>query len=174
MATAAKHDDDDDTGGISGEYKRPDARTAIKIYKQEIAPKKEHLATIMGDLSDPYARIKDECNFPRTVLDLLFKLKGMEDAKRDHYLLALNLGLSELNITMPRDLVTMAEGTDGGDVIPIGSRKTASMPTIPSDGSETDLADAADDDFTEATEDELAAQTGRSKSGTGDGAETEG
>lgn len=146
MATAAKIEDEDDTGG---EYKRPDAKTAIKIYKEEIAPKNAHMATIRGDLSDPHKRIKDECHFPRSVLDFLVRLDDMEEAKRDHWLLALNLGLSELNLNLPRDLVTIANGEDGGPVIPAGKRAKPKLATImgqPSTGMETDLADAADFD----------------------------
>lgn len=161
MATAAELEDDDS----AGEYHRPDAKRAIKIYKDEIAPKNAHMATIRGDLSDPHKRIKDECHFPRSVLDFLIRLDGMEEAKRDHWLLALNLGLSELELHMPRDLVTISSGSDGSSVIPMGGRKKPQLATIPSDGSETDLADAAE--FDEATEEELAKQEGRPEPGTG-------
>lgn len=156
MATAADIEDDDS----AGEYQRPDAKRAIKIYKDEIAPKNAHMATIRGDLSDPYKRIKDDCHFPRSVLDFLVKLDDMEEAKRDHWLLALNLGLTELGLHLPRDLVTMAEGNDGTPVIPINARSRPKLATIPSDGTETDLADAAEEPF-EASDDELAQQEGR-------------
>lgn len=107
-------------GGINGEYSRPDAKRAIRIYKEEIAGRKARMKELQGDLSDPFKRIKDECHFPRSVLDFLMKVEGQEDAKRDHFLLALNLGLKELGLHLPRDLATMAEGTDGGDIVPTG------------------------------------------------------
>ena len=142
MATAAKLEEEDS----AGEYHRPDAQRAFKIYREEIAPKNAHMATIRGDLSDPHKRIKDECHYPRSVLDFLVRLNDMEEAKRDHWLLALNLGLKELDLRMPRDLVTIAEGKDGEPVIPSRAKKP-SLVAVPqlSDGTETDLADAAFD-----------------------------
>lgn len=157
MATAAELEDDES----GGEYHRPDAKRAFKIFKEEIAPKNAHMATIKGDLSDPYKRIKDECHFPRKVMDFLVGLDDMEEAKRDHWLLALNLGLTELNLHMPRDLVTMADGKDGSSVVPTGAKKKPSLVAVPTGtGDETDLADAAEEDF-EASEEELAQQEGR-------------
>ena len=176
MASAAQKDDGEGAG-IEGEYKRPDAKGALKIYREEIAKKNAHIATIKGDLSEPYKRIKEQCHFPRKVLDFLIQLNDMEDAKRDHWLLALNSGLSELRLKLPSDLVTMAQGEDGGSVIPFGERQKPQLATlagdpnlkmgVESDGTETDLADAGDDDggandeFDEATDEELAGQDGR-------------
>lgn len=142
-------------GGISDEYHRPDAAMAIKIYKNEIAPKNAHMQTIKGDLADPHKRIKDDCHFPRKVLDFLMQLDDMEEAKRDHWLLAFNLGLQELDLFIPKDLVTMAQGEDGGNVIPFGERKDET------DDLSADLDGASQDIFEEASEEELAAQTGR-------------
>lgn len=136
-------------GGIDGEYKRPDAAAALKIFKNEIAPKMAHMATIKGDLSDPYKRIKDDCNFPRKVLDFAMQLDDMEEAKRDHWLLALSSILNELKLFVPRDLVTMASGDDGADGIPTGEREA-----------DDDLATLSDD-FDEASEDEVAQQKPR-------------
>jgi len=171
MASAAK--DTGEGSGITGEYSRPDAKTAFKIYREEIAPKKAHMATLKGDLSDPHKRIKDDCHFPRKVMDFLVSLDEMEDAKRDHFLLAMNLGMAELGMTLPRDLVTMAEGKDGDNIIPMGERKKPQLATLPihegdnadlADGDDTpDAVDRAEDDFTEATEEELAAQKGRAE-----------
>ena len=150
----AQHDDTEagEGGDIDGEYKRPDAAAAFKIYRNEISPKQAHMATIKGDLSDPYKRIKDDCHFPRKVMDFLVSLNDMEDAKRDHFLLALNLGMTELKLFMPRDLVTMAGGEDGNNVIPFGEREEDDL---------TDLANQDDDEFHEADEDELARQDAR-------------
>jgi hypothetical protein len=142
MATAAKLNEDN-----GGEYKRPDAAAAFKIYDTEIAPKKALIAEKTGDLSDPFSRIKDQCNFPRRIIDFIVTLQGMEDAKRDHNLLALAEGLKVRGLTLPRDLVTMADGTEGSDIIPTAARPKAKLVAVQgvSDGKETDLADAAED-----------------------------
>ncbi len=148
MASEKTDAESGEGGGIDGEYKKPDAKAALKIFREEIAPKQAHMATIKGDLSDPYKRIKDDCHFPRKVLDFLIILNGMEEAKRDHFLLALSLGMSELQLFVPRDLVTMANDEDGANVIPIGEREADNLATL-------------DDDDFEAGEDELAAQSSR-------------
>lgn len=175
MARMARQPKDDhesgEGGGISGEYKRPDAKRALKIFNDEIAPKQAHMSTIKGDLSDPYKRIKDECHFPRKVLDFLMTLADMEEAKRDHFLLAMNLGLDELGLHLPRDLVTIAEGDDGGPVVPKVSRPRPQLvqpPAHPADDS--DLLGGAGDEFTEASEKELAQQEGRGDPAPGTGA----
>ena len=151
-------------GGVSGEYKRPDAARALKIFTDEIAPKHAHMATIKGDLSDPYKRIKDECHFPRKVLDFLMQLEDMEDAKRDHWLLAFRLGCTELKLFVPRDLVTMAQGEDGDDVVPAGDREDDDLATLDED-EDTDEAEdaeqASDEEPFEASEEELALQRDR-------------
>lgn len=147
--TKAKLKEDGEGAGIEGEYKRPDGKLAVEIYKAEIAAKKEHIATIKGDLSEPYKRIKDNANFPKKILELCIQLDEMEDAKRDHWLLALNSGLDALKITMPADLVTMANGEDAGSVIPSGARAKPRLVGV-------------DDDF-EMSEEELAAQKPRAK-----------
>lgn len=135
----------EDNGGI---YNAPDAKTAIKIYREEIAPRKAFIAEKTGDLSDPYKRIKDECHFPRVILDLLIRLSEMEDAKRDHFLTAMHAGLTELNLTRPFDLVARAEGADAeAPIIPTAARKRpklVTVPTPPTDDSE--LLGAADDE----------------------------
>lgn len=129
MARANK-EEFEDSGDISGEYKRPDAAGALKIYKNEIAPKKTHMATIKGDLSDPYKRIKDDCNVLRKDLEFVIGLLDEEDAKRDHRLLTLNMLFEVSGVELPTDLVTKAQGQDGGSVIPIGSRSRSQLATL--------------------------------------------
>lgn len=144
MAAAAKQD----TGTVSGEYKKPNAERAFEIYDKQIKPKKGQMETLRGDLSDPYSLIKDQCHFPRKILDLIIFLEEQEDAKRDHMLLALAEGLKLRKLFMPRDLVTMASGDEGADVVPAGERPKPQLVTIsgrPATGEETDLADAADE-----------------------------
>jgi hypothetical protein len=155
MARAAKKDEFEDNGDVNGEYVRPDAAKAFEIYDKQIKPKLAVIAEKKGDLSQPYDDIKEHAHFPRKILDLIVFLEGQEDAKRDHLLLALSEGLKHRQIFMPRDLVTMAAGEDEGDVIPTGERKRPFLAAI-------DGAAARDaEDFDEADEEELAAQSGR-------------
>jgi len=136
----------------SNEYQRPDAAKAFDIYDKQIAPKLTHLATIKGDLSQPYDDIKQYANFPRKVLNFIIALENEEDdAKRDHLLLALADGLRHRKLFIPRDLVTMANGEDEDDIVPSGEREDDELLVD---------ADEDDDDF-EASEVELAAQAGR-------------
>lgn len=140
---------EEDSGDISGEYKRPDAALAFQIYDDELKKKKAHIATIKGDMSEPHKRIKDEANFPRKVLDFIVTLDEMEDAKRDHWLLALSSGLAHRKLYLPRDLATMAEGKDGDEIVPTGERERMKLATV--DGKEA----------FEASEEEIAQQKGR-------------
>jgi hypothetical protein len=151
MARPRKQDDDFDPpegGGVTGEYQRPDAAKAFEIYDKYIAPKKAAISTLTGDCSQPWQDIKKVAHFPRSVMNFLLALENIDDdAKRDHHLLALSSGLAHRKLFLPRDLVTMADGEDGGDVVPTGERPRMKLVGI-------------DDDF-EASEEELAAQAHR-------------
>ncbi len=136
--------------GIDGEYKRPDAAKAFDIYDKQIKPKMAHLATLKGDLSQPYDDIKEQANYPRKVLNFIVGLDELEDAKRDHFLLALSEGLRHRGYFIPRDLVTIMEDQDGNEIVPAGSRAE--------DG---DMFADDGDDFDEASEEELASQEAR-------------
>jgi hypothetical protein len=153
--------------GISGEYSRPDAAKAFDIYDKQIAPKKAHISTLTGDCSQPWDDIKQHANFPRKVLDFVLSLEGLDDDKRDHFLLALSEGLKHRSIFLPTDIVTIADGTAGASPVPTGDASRDRT-----DDLLDDLAGAAttEDDFEEASDDELAAQAGRgtkTKPGTG-------
>lgn len=170
MAAAAKKEDGEGAG-ISGEYKRPDAAKAIEIYDKQIKPKKVQIDTLKGDLSDPWGDIKEHARISKKDFNYVQSLADEEDdAKREHRTLALFELLKVRKIELPRDLVTIAEGKDGGSVVPIGERRRPQLATlqmgVPSDGSETDLADAGE--FEEASEEELAAQEGRPSNDAGD------
>lgn len=165
MAAAAKKEDGEGAG-VTNEYKRPDAAKAFEIYDKQIKPKLTKIDTARGECSQPWQDIKEHAHFPRPVMNFIIAMENIEDdAKRDHFLLALSAGLEVRKLFLPRDLVTMANGEDGGSVIPFGERQRPQLATLqPSDGTEEDLADAGfddDDDFTEATPEELAAQEGR-------------
>jgi hypothetical protein len=116
---------------VDGEYIRPDAEGAFSIYDKEIKGKKAIIAEKTGDLSDPYSRIKDNCNYPRKILDLIIFLEGQEDAKRDHLLLALSEGLKVRQLFMPRDLVTIADGEEATDIVPKGNKAKPKLATVP-------------------------------------------
>lgn len=152
-------------GGIDGEYHRPDAAKAFDIYDRQIAPKLAFIAEKKGDLSQPYQDIKDQAHFPRKVLDFIVKMEGEEDAKRDHLLLALAEGLKLRKLFLPRDLVTMAQGEDGDDIVPSGERDADDLATL---DDEDEFPD--DDTFDEASEEELALQEGRGDPAPGTGA----
>lgn len=193
MANAQKKDDhgSGEGGGIAGEYSKPDAAKAFDIYDKQIKPKQAHIDTLTGDLSQPWDDIKQHAHFPRTVMNFILALEGMEDAKRDHHLLALSEGMRHRKLFIPKDIVTLADGTAGEAVVPEADRPkptlvaVAGRPEAPSDDS--DLGDptgvmptegtgaaaiaamkaaeapqAERSDFTEATEEELAGQKGRS------------
>lgn len=170
MAEAAKKEDGEGAG-IHGEYKRPDAAKAFEIYDKQIKPKLTKIETARGELSQPWQDIKEHAHFPRPVMNFLIMLENIDDdAKRDHFLLALSGGLQHRKLFLPRDLVTMADGQDGAEIVQFGDRQRPQLATlqmgVPSDGTETDLADAGE--FEEASEEELAAQEGRPSNDAGD------
>ncbi|MBB4859653.1 hypothetical protein HNO88_002982 [Novosphingobium chloroacetimidivorans] len=154
-------------GGINGEYQRPDAAAAFKIYDEQIKPKEAHLATIKGDMSAPYQAIKDQAHFPRKVLNFIIGLENEEDAKRDHLLLALSEGLKHRQLFLPRDLVTMAAGEEGGDVIPTGEREADDLLVDEDEDGDQEEADlplaAKPEAFSEASPEELSKQEGRGR-----------
>lgn len=145
----------------SSEYHRPDAVKAFDIYDKQIKPKEAHLATIKGDMSEPYQAIKDQAHFPRKVLNFIVGLENEEDAKRDHLLLALSEGLKHRKLFLPRDLVTMASGEAEQDIVNTEERGDDELLVDQDeDADELPLAAKADD-FTEATEEEVEQQAGR-------------
>jgi hypothetical protein len=136
------------------EYKRPDAAKAFEIYDKQIKPKLTKIDTARGELSQPWQDIKEHANFPRPVMNFLIALENIEDeAKRDHFLLALSGGLEHRKLFLPRDLVTMAGGEDGGPVVPSAERAPFKLVGVDDQG----------DSFEEATEEELAAQKPRAE-----------
>ena len=166
MASAAEKQTDN-----GGEYKKPDAAGAFQIYDREIKAKKAVIAEKTGDLSEPYSRIKDTCNYPRKILDLIIFIEDQEDAKRDHLLLALSAGLKVRKLFMPSDLVTRAEGEDGGDIVPTSSRPRPQLVTLPvHEGDNSDLVDAALDPDEDGEEIGKSADEGFANEGTGSAA----
>lgn len=151
MPRAAKQEEEfETTGDVTGEYKRPNAKRAIEIFDDHISPKLTAIATIKGDLAEPWQMLKDEANIPRPVFNFVQKLVDEDDdAKREHMLRSLRELLIAYNLTITPDLVDQAQGHNSENVVPFGN---PSKPFLPGVGD--------DDDF-EASPDELAQQEGR-------------
>ena len=159
MARAARTPKEDDTG----EIKAKDFALAKKLYQHDIGPAVTKAGEAMQEASTAYKAIKKQANIQPQAAKLAFKLADMEEAKRDDFLRCLGGLLAEFNIDVaPKDMIDMMQGDDG---YARPKPQLVTIPYAPSDGTETDLADAAD--FDEATEDELARQEGRPPSGTG-------
>lgn len=149
MATALKDD-----APTSVEYKKPDAAKAFDIYDHQIKPKLTKIDTARGECSQPWQDIKEHANFPRPVMNFIIALENIDDdAKRDHYLMALSEGLQHRRLFLPRDLVTMADGEDGGAIVQSEDRPKPRL---------VGIDDESDDEF-EASEEELAGQKPRAE-----------
>ena len=123
MASAAATVDDEET--------KMDAVEAFKIYDREIAPKLGNIAEKRGELSEPWERIKETCNFPKKVMMFISQISEMEDYKRDHFLQALHEGMKAKKLYLPSDLVSMANGAEPDEaVIPISKGSKAKLATI--------------------------------------------
>lgn len=159
MARPKKKTEDqiETTGDVTGEYVRPNAERAIEIYDAHISPKLTHIATIKGDLKEPWQMLKDEANMPRKEFNYVQSLvEEDDDAKREHRLRALRELLIAYDLTIPPDLVDQAQGHNSSNIVQFGA---ATKPFLPGVGD--------DDDHFEASPEELAKQEGR-KSAEGD------
>lgn len=126
----------------SKEYSRPDATKAFEIYDRYIAPNLAKISELSGDNSPHWKDIKKYAHYPRPVMNFLISLNNIDDdAKRDHHLLALSAGLKHLGLFLPRDLVSMAQGEDGDDIVPTGERDDDDLVTL-HDEDEDDFDDA--------------------------------
>ena len=120
------------------EIKKKDFAGAVRAYRQDILPAQAKVGEHAQEQSTAYKHIKKHCHIQPTAARQAFRLDGMDEAKRDDWIRGFLGLLRELKIPLESsDLVDMAEG------------KTAAKPVlatmgIPSDGSETDLADAAE------------------------------
>lgn len=164
---------DDDSGMIA----EKDFTRAVQIYRQDILPAQSKVGEFAQEQSTAFKAIKKQCGIQPQAARTAFRLADMEDAKRDDWMRCF-IGLChELKIPLQsNDLVDRAEEA---------SRPKPVLATFaPSDGSETDLTDAADtdpnpigmanpfdtpaeadaDDEFEAPAEELAKQSGRGTS----------
>lgn len=165
--TARKKDDDVE------EVKAKDFAGAVKAWRHDIKPNISKVGEHNQEVATAYKHIKKNCHIQPQAAKLVFKLDGMEDAHRDDWIRCFTGLCKELNISLnPVDLVDMAESD--GEEQPRPKPTLVTLPMgVPSDGTETDLADAGEEPF-EASEAELAQQEGRGKSkpkaGTGEAA----
>jgi hypothetical protein len=120
------------------EIKKKDFAGAVRAYREDILPAQAKVGEHAQEQSTAYKHIKKHCHIQPTAARQAFRLDGMDEAKRDDWIRGFLGLLRELKIPLESsDLVDIAEG------------KTAAKPVlatmgIPSDGSETDLADAAE------------------------------
>jgi len=177
----AREPKDDDTGGV---LKPIDAARAKRLVIEDIIPGKSAVGEAMQGVSEAFKVIKKQCNIPSEIVRLAIKLKDMEDAKRDHWLRALNAMLREFNLeVIEPDLVDKANGENGTSVIPMKAADLASddggLATLGGIESDDELAtaggvepanldltggaSAAEEPF-EAPVEELAKQSGRGRS----------
>jgi hypothetical protein len=123
----AKQQDSSDSGG---EYQKPDAKLAFQIFDKHIKPKLSKIATAKGDLSEPWKELKEKSNFPKSVVMFIDKLEEMEPEKQEHFLLALHEGFQLRGLVVPTDLVSMAEGNEGGSIVPVGEPDFPELHTV--------------------------------------------
>lgn len=123
------------------EIKKPDFDLAVKIYREDIRPAQARVGEFAQEQSTAYKAIKKQAHIQPAAAKLAFGLDQMEESKRDDFLRCLNGLLTSLKISMPKDMVDVAEGNTaaGGSVIPMADRKAPKLATIPSDDS--DLSD---------------------------------
>ena len=138
MARAKLKPDDTD-----GEIKQKDFAQAVRIYRQDIKQAVSKVGEHSQELSTAFKAIKKQCGISSKAAKLAFQLDDMEDFKRDDFLRSLNGMLKELGIYMPTDMIDVANGATAGEsIIPTGQREKPRLVTV-SDGTETDLANAA-------------------------------
>lgn len=153
MARTARKPKDDD----GGEIKAKDFDKAHSLYMNDIKPARSKASEFMQEISTAFKAVKKLCHIQPGAMKAAVKLIEMEEAKRDDWLRGFNGYLRKAGIDPdPKDLVDAMSG--GEDRY---ARPKPSLVTVPTGtGDETDLADAAGDDF-EASPEELARQEGR-------------
>lgn len=137
MARPKKKQDDD-----TGEVKVKDFKLAKSLYFGDIKPAKSAAAEKMQEASTAYKIIKKQANIQPQAAKAAFNVIEMEDAKRDDWLRCFMGILRENNIDPdPKDLVDAMQGDDGY----ARPKPHLTLATL-SDGTETDLADAAEEE----------------------------
>lgn len=143
-ARKARQDDDADTG----EVKVKDFGLAVRLFRGDIKPANSSAAEKNQEASTAYKAIKKQAHIQPDAARKAFKLMDdTEDAKRDDWFRGFVGLVNEMAgrtvLTFhSNDLVDMAAADDGY------ARPKPRMAAVGpmSDGSETDLADAAEDE----------------------------
>lgn len=142
MAQPAKNDDG------AHEVHAMDFDRALEIVKADINPAGTKVGEFSQEMSTAYKAIKSQCHIQPQSVKAAIKVAGMEDAHRDDYLRGY---VGMLNKMLGYELVTF----HGGDLVDQaegnGGRPNLRLATMQS----------GDDDFDEATDEELAGQEGR-------------
>ena len=167
MARAARKPKDDDTGAI----KTKDFGRAVSLYRNDIKRANSEAASQNQTAGQGYKDIKKVCHIQPDAARKAFKLMdATEEAKRDDWFrgfvgLVNEMAGSTVLTFNDTDMVAQMQSEDGY------ARPKPALVAVPlSDGSETDLSDAAGD-FEEASEEELAQQEGRPAAAQSDGEE---
>lgn len=130
-----------------GEVPTKDFALAVKLYREDIKGAANKVGEHAQEMSTAYKAIKKNAHIQPAAAKLAFKLLETEDAKRDDFLRCLNGLLAELKIGLEPDLVDQMQGGDNKGPAPVQSnaRPRPQLVTVPpSDGTETDLADAGE------------------------------
>lgn len=129
MARAARTPKEDEG---PQEHKGPNAKRALEIYDDHIAPKQSAINTIKGDMKEPWQMVKDEANVPKKEMGYVQSLVDEEDdLKRDHRMRSLRALLIERGLSIEPDLVDAAEGHNSADIVPFtGKSKDPFLPGV--------------------------------------------
>lgn len=134
----ADNDDDEVT-----ELKQMDFAKAKRLYEADIHPEKTQAASHQQSVGEAYKLIKKDCHIQPQAAKVAFKIFEMEEAHGDDFLRGLAGLVNEMS---GRTVLTF----HGGDLVDMAENLAA------------DLEGASKPDiFTEATDEELAAQTKR-------------
>lgn len=124
----------------TGEIKQKDFARAVRLYKGDIKKANTAAATSNGDASAGYKEIKKVCHIQPDAARKAFHLMDrFEEAKRDDWFRGF---VGVVNEMAGRTVITFHD-TDMVDEMERPKPKLVPVPN--SDGTETDLADAATD-----------------------------
>lgn len=142
MARAARKPKDDDSEVIHAK----DPALAKKLYFQDIKPARSKASEFMQEVSTAKKAVKKQAHFQGYSFDVAARLHELEDAKKEDAIRGIVLLLNELEGRTVlschfEDMVDMMQADDGY----ARPKPQLGLVTL-SDGSETDLADAAEAD----------------------------
>lgn len=138
MGRSARKKDD------AQELKPMDFDHAIELYKGDIKPNREKIGELAQENSTAFKSIKKNCHIQRKSMNDAIAIHEMEESKRHDYWRGLNGVLKTLGTDLGgNDLVDQAEGKAAKPKARPNLVAVSTAPPPVSDGTETDLADAA-------------------------------